>query len=121
MSRSLIIQRVTGLLLVLGVLVLLNPLKADIVHRLLFPLMAMLGCALILRSVLAIALASATLAVLAINFSGDVYQARVYPALALVAFLVVTLELARRFRDRIKNSHAQRWAPRKQEQKQEQK
>lgn len=121
MSQSLIIQRSVGLLLLLGVLVLLDPLKADIVHRLLLPLTAMLGSALILRSLMAIALASAILALLAINLTGDIYQARIYPALALIAMLLIAVELVRRFRGRIRDSHVQRWEPRSQQRKQEDK
>jgi hypothetical protein len=121
MSRSLIIQRSAGLLLLLGVLVLLDPLKADIIHRLLLPLAAMFGCALILRSLMAIALATAILALLAINLSGDIYQTRIYPVLAFIALLLVTVEVVRRFGGRIRDSHAQRWKPRMPEEKQEEK
>ncbi len=113
MGRNILIQRSAGLLLLLTVFVLLDPLQGNILHRLLLPIAAVLGGALILRSTMAIALATGTLAALATNMNGDLYQSQVYPLLALVAFLVAAIFLIRRFQTRIKATHAERWFERR--------
>lgn len=109
MNRKLVIQRSAGLLLLLAVVVLLNPLQGDILHRLLLPMMAMVAGALILRSITAVALTTCTLAALATNLNGDLYQAQVYPLLALLAALIVVVFIIRRFQTRIRATHTARW------------
>lgn len=113
MARGMLLQRSIGLAIMLMVMVLLDPLQSNLSHRLLLPLMAIVAGALILRSTMAVAFATGTLASLAINLDGDLYQAQVYPWFALLALLVVAALLIRRFQTRIRATHTQRWFQRR--------
>ena len=112
-GRNILIQRCAGLVLMLLVLVLLDPLQGDIIHRLVLPITALIAGAMILRSTMAVALATGTLAALAIDLDGDLYQALAYPLLAIMALLVVAVLIIRRFQNHIQETHTQRWIQRR--------
>lgn len=109
MSTSALLQRVLGLCLLVGVFLYLDPAQNNILHRLLLPLAAMLGASLVIRNLVAITLACLLLTLLAANLNGDIYQKWLYPAIAVLATLVLLYRLLQRFQASIRTTHKERW------------
>ena len=113
-SPAQLVMRGAGLLLAMLVLLNLNTATAGVVHQLLLPCLLALAVWLVLRSILAIALAGMLLAGVhsepnALNW----ITAIAYPLICLSCAAVVTGICVTRFRQKILRTRASRWQSKK--------
>ena len=105
--------RISGLLILIVCFAIYDPQSASLTHRLVLPLIMVLGAWALVQNAAIVALATALLAGLASNpGSGFWIEAYAYPVLAIVAGVTVAAITAQRFRQRIQDTHAARWSNR---------
>jgi hypothetical protein len=105
--------RVAGLTLLIACVLVYDPSSDSALQRLLVPLIMALGAWALIRNLTVVAMAVAVLAVLAsAPGSGDWITSLAYPATAAAASFAVIWSAVRRFRLRIRETHAERWSDR---------
>jgi hypothetical protein len=105
--------RLAGLILLIACVLLYDPLLDSAFQRLLVPLVMAVGAWALIQNLTVVAMAVAVLAALASSpGAADWIPGAAYPATAVAATGVVLWTAARRFRRRIRETHAERWSDR---------
>lgn len=108
------IPRLAGLATVLVCLALYDPEAGSAAQRLGLPLLMALGAWALVQNLAAVALAVAVLGVIHLDLaSGDWIDRIAWPLLTLTAILTVAWILLGRFRQRIRDTHEERWQRRR--------
>jgi len=107
-------SRLAGVLLAAVILFVLDTESTAVLHALLLPLALTVAGWLMTRSLMAVAFATFTMAAISTRFGAASWiPAIAYPAIAGVALLVCLHIITQRFRQRIAETHEQRWAHRR--------
>ena len=108
------IPRLAGLAVVLVCFAVYDPEAGSAIHRLLLPLLMALGAWALVQNLAAVALAVAVLGVIHLDLtSGDWIDRIAWPLITLGAILTFAWILLGRFRQRIRDTHEQRWQSRR--------
>ena len=108
--------RLAGVVVILTVLFVIDLNVDDAVNQLWLPLLLAAGAYLITLSLMAVAITAATLAFLHMELGATFWvPALAYPALLAVCSAYIGWVLLQRFRQRIKDTHEERWASRQRE------
>jgi|TARA_E500000178_G_scaffold174730_1_gene173779 predicted membrane protein len=108
--------RLAGVVVILAVLFVIDLNVDDAVNQLWLPLLLAAGAYLITLSLMAVAITAATLAFLHMELGATFWvSALAYPALLAVCSAYIGWVLLQRFRQRIKDTHEERWASRQRE------
>ena len=108
--------RLAGVVVILAVLFVIDLNIDDAVNQLGLPLLLAAGAYLITLSLMAVAITAATLAFLHMELGATFWvPALAYPALLAVCSAYIGWVLLQRFRQRIKDTHEERWASRQRE------
>ena len=115
-SLSNLSLRLAGVVVILAVLFVIDLNVDDAVNQLWLPLLLAAGAYLITLSLMAVAITAATLAFLHMELGATFWvSALAYPALLAVCSAYIGWVLLQRFRQRIKDTHEERWASRQRE------
>ena len=110
--------RLAGVVIILAVLFVIDLNIDDAVNQLWLPLLLAAGAYLMTLSMMAVAITAATLAFLHMELSATFWvPAIAYPALLIICGFYIVWVLLQRFRQRIKDTHEERWANRQREPK----
>ena len=110
--------RLAGVVIILAVLFVIDLNIDDAVNQLWLPLLLAAGAYLMTLSLMAVAITAATLAFLHMELSATFWVPAVaYPALSTICGFYIAWVLMKRFRQRIKDTHEERWANRQREPK----
>ena len=110
-------QRLAGVVLTLGSVFMIDLNQINPLHQLWLPLMLAAGAYLMTQSIMAVAIACGTLAFTHINSASPFWvESIAYPSIVFVCLTVIAMTLIQRFRKRIKATHDERWARRKERQ-----
>ncbi|MEZ5560676.1 MAG: hypothetical protein R3E86_19285 [Pseudomonadales bacterium] len=105
--------RAAGVALMAVCVILYDTDAVDVWNRLVLPVAMAVAAWLMVQNLVAVAFGALLLAgIHSETGSADWIPGRAYPVLAVVAGVILTVELARRFRRRIAETHAARWAGR---------
>ena len=105
--------RMAGVVVTLAVLFVIDLTVDDVVNQLWLPLLLAAGAYLMTLSVMAVAIAVGTLALLHTDLAAAFWvPAIAYPMLVAASALIIGWILLQRFRQRIKDTHEERWANR---------
>ena len=108
--------RLAGVVVILAVLFVIDLNVDDAVNQLGLPLLLAAGAYLMTLSLMAVAITAATLAFLHMELGSTFWvPALAYPALLAVCSAYIGWVLLQRFRQRIKDTHEERWASRQRE------
>ena len=108
--------RLAGVVVILAVLFVIDLNVDDAVNQLWLPLLLAAGAYLMTLSLMAVAITAATLAFLHMELGATFWvPALAYPALLAVCSAYIGWVLLQRFRQRIKDTHEERWASRQRE------
>ena len=108
--------RLAGVVVILAVLFVIDLNIDDAVNQLGLPLLLAAGAYLMTLSLMAVAITAATLAFLHMELGAAFWvPALAYPALLAVCSAYIGWVLLQRFRQRIKDTHEERWASRQRE------
>ena len=108
--------RLAGVVIILAVLFVVDLNIDDAVNQLWLPLLLAAGAYLMTLSLMAVAITAATLAFLHMELSATFWvPAIAYPALLIICCFYIAWVLLQRFRQRIKDTHEERWANRQRE------
>jgi predicted membrane protein len=108
--------RLAGVVIILAVLFVIDLNIDDAVNQLWLPLLLAAGAYLMTLSLMAVAITAATLAFLHMELGANFWvPAIAYPALLIICGLYIAWVLLQRFRQRIKDTHEERWANRQRE------
>ena len=108
--------RLAGVVVILAVLFVIDLNIDDAVNQLGLPLLLAAGAYLMTLSLMAVAITAATLAFLHMELGATFWvSALAYPALLAVCSAYIGWVLLQRFRQRIKDTHEERWASRQRE------
>ena len=108
--------RLAGVVVILAVLFVIDLNVDDAVNQLWLPLLLAAGAYLMTLSLMAVAITAATLAFLHMELGATFWvPALAYPALLAVCSAYIGWVLLQRFRQRIKDTHEERWAGRQRE------
>ena len=108
--------RLAGVVVILAVLFVIDLNVDDSVNQLWLPLLLAAGAYLMTLSLMAVAITAATLAFLHMELGATFWvPALAYPALLAVCSAYIGWVLLQRFRQRIKDTHEERWASRQRE------
>ena len=108
--------RLAGVVVILAVLFVIDLNVDDAVNQLWLPLLLAAGAYLMTLSLIAVAITAATLAFLHMELGATFWvSALAYPALLAVCSAYIGWVLLQRFRQRIKDTHEERWASRQRE------
>ena len=108
--------RLAGVVVILAVLFVIDLNVDDAVNQLWLPLLLAAGAYLITLSLMAVAITAATLAFLHMELGATFWvSALAYPTLLAVCSAYIGWVLLQRFRQRIKDTHEERWASRQRE------
>lgn len=108
--------RLAGVVIILAVLFVIDLNIDDAVNQLWLPLLLAAGAYLMTLSLMAVAITAATLAFLHMELSATFWvPAIAYPALLIICGFHIAWVLLQRFRQRIKDTHEERWANRQRE------
>jgi predicted membrane protein len=108
--------RLAGVVVILAVLFVIDLNIDDAVNQLGLPLLLAAGAYLMTLSLVAVAITAATLAFLHMELGATFWvPALAYPALLAVCSAYIGWVLLQRFRQRIKDTHEERWASRQRE------
>lgn len=110
--------RLAGVVLILAVLFVLDLNQPDAINQLWLPLTLAAGGYLMTLSAMAVAIAVGTLAILHMDLDSLFWvEAQAYPAMVAISGLFIGWVLVQRFRQRIKDTHEERWSHRRTESK----
>ncbi len=102
--------RIAGVCLLVGCLIFYDPNSASLTQRLAIPAMMALGAWGLVQNLAAVAIGVTVLAGIHSDIDNHHWlDALGYPAITIIAGLTLTVILLRRFRQRIRDTHAQRW------------
>ena len=102
--------RLAGVLLIVICLVVLQPGSAELLHRLVVPLLLALGAYWLVQNLAAVALGAAVLAAVHSDLNADDWvEGLAYPLLAACSAAVVLIVALQRFARRISRTHEDRW------------
>ena len=105
--------RMAGVVVTLAVLFVIDLTVDDVVNQLWLPLLLAAGAYLMTLSLMAVAIAVGSLALLHADLATAFWvPATAYPMLVAVSALIIGWILIQRFRQRIKDTHEERWANR---------
>lgn len=105
--------RMAGVVVTLAVLFVIDLNVDDVINQLWLPLLLAAGAYLMTLSVMAVAIAVGTLALLHTDLAAAFWvPAIAYPMLVATSALIIGWILLQRFRQRIKDTHEERWANR---------
>ena len=105
--------RMAGVVVTLAVLFVIDLNVDNVINQLWLPLLLAAGAYLMTLSVMAVAIAVGTLALLHTDLAAAFWvPAIAYPVLAAISALIIGWILLERFRQRIKDTHEERWANR---------
>ena len=108
--------RMAGVVVTLAVLFVIDLTVDDVVNQLWLPLLLAAGAYLMTLSLMAVAIAVGSLALLPADLAAAFWvPATAYPMLVAVSALIIGWILIQRFRQRIKDTHEERWANRSKE------
>ena len=108
--------RMAGVVVTLAVLFVLDLTVNDVANQLWLPLLLAAGAYLMTLSLMAVAIAVGSLALLHADLAAAFWvPATAYPLLVAVSALIVSWILVQRFRQRIEDTHEERWANRSKE------
>ena len=108
------IQRLLGLAVVLACFAYYDPEADSVLHRLIMPLLMAAGAWALVQNLAAVALAIAVLGVIHLDLrTGDWIDRIAWPALTLAACITFGWILIGRFRQRIRDTHEERWQRRR--------
>tara|TARA_B100001564_G_C20462839_1_gene588848 strand:- start:37 stop:405 length:369 start_codon:yes stop_codon:yes gene_type:complete len=108
--------RMAGVVVTLAVLFVIDLTVDDVVNQLWLPLLLAAGAYLMTLSLMAVAIAVGSLALLHADLAAAFWvPANAYPMLVAVSALIIGWILIQRFRQRIKDTHEERWANRSKE------
>jgi predicted membrane protein len=108
--------RLAGVVVILAVLFVIDLNVDDAVNQLGLPLLLAAGAYLMTLSLMAVAITAATLAFLHMELGATFWvPALAYPALLAMCSAYIGWVLLQRFRQRIKDTHEERWASRQRE------
>ena len=108
--------RMAGVVVTLAVLFVIDLTVDDVVNQLWLPLLLAAGAYLMTLSLMAVAIAVGSLALLHADIAAAFWvPATAYPMLVAVSALIICWILIQRFRQRIKDTHEERWANRSKE------
>lgn len=108
------VQRIAGCLIILAIVFVIDLNNPAALHQLLLPLGLALGAYLVSQAFAAVCIAAFALSLTHMNTaSGEWVSAIAYPAVAGITALILIGISARRFRERIAETHAARWQHRK--------
>ena len=106
-------QRFAGVVLTLFTIFVIDLNQITPLHQLWLPLMLAAGAYLMTQSLMAVAIASGTLAFTHINTTSPFWvESIAYPGIVTLSIGIILTTLMQRFRQRIKATHAARWAQR---------
>jgi hypothetical protein len=109
--------RIAGVVLILAVLFVLDLTVDNATNQLWLPMLLAAGAYLMTLSLMAVAIAVGTLAILHMDLQAVFWvQATAYPILVAISAVIIGWTLLQRFRQRIKDTHDERWANRRPEQ-----
>lgn len=109
--------RIAGVVLILAVLFVLDLTVDNATNQLWLPMLLAAGAYLMTLSLMAVAIAVGTLAILHMDLQALFWvQATAYPILVAISAVIIGWTLLQRFRQRIKDTHDERWANRRPEQ-----
>ena len=115
-SLSNLSLRLAGVVVISAALFVIDLNVDDAVNQLWLPLLLAAGAYLITLSLMAVAITAATLAFLHMELGATFWvPALAYPALLAVCSAYIGWVLLQRFRQRIKDTHEERWASRQRE------
>lgn len=107
-------SRAAGVLVAALIVFFLDTQSVSVLHRLVLPLGLAVAAWLMTRSLMAVAFATFTMAAISTRFSADSWMPSIaYPSIACLSLLVCAVIIIRRFRERIADTHEQRWAQRR--------
>ena len=108
--------RMAGVVVTLAVLFVVDLTVDDVANQLWLPLLLAAGAYLMTLSLMAVAIAVGSLALLHADLAAAFWvPATAYPLLVAVSALIVSWILVQRFRQRIEDTHEERWANRSKE------
>ena len=108
--------RMAGVVVTLAVLFVVDLTVDDVANQLWLPLLLAAGAYLMTLSLMAVAIAVGSLALLHADLAAAFWvPAIAYPLLVAVSALIVSWILLQRFRQRIEDTHEERWANRSKE------
>jgi predicted membrane protein len=106
-------ERFAGVALALGSIFVIDLNQITPVHQLWLPLLLAAGAYLMTQSLMAVAIASGTLAYIHINTASPFWVDSIaYPIIVFVSGAIIAITLIKRFRQRIAATHEARWARR---------
>ena len=109
--------RIAGVVLILAVLFVLDLTVDNATNQLWLPMLLAAGAYLMTLSLMAVAIAVGTLAILHMDLQAMFWvQATAYPILVAISAVIIGGTLLQRFRQRIRDTHDERWANRRPEQ-----
>ena len=109
--------RIAGVVLILAVLFVLDLTVDNATNQLWLPMLLAAGAYLMTLSLMAVAIAVGTLAILHMDLQAVFWvQATAYPILVGISAVIIGWTLLQRFRQRIRDTHDERWANRRPEQ-----
>ena len=115
-SRSNLSLRLAGVVVISAALFVIDLNVDDAVNQLWLPLLLAAGAYLMTLSLMAVAITAATLAFLHMELGAAFWvPALAYPALLAVCSAYIGWVLLQRFRQRIEDTHEERWASRQRE------
>ena len=105
--------RMAGVVVTLAVLFVIDLNVDNVINQLWLPLLLAAGAYLMTLSVMAVAIAVGTLTLLHTDLAAAFWvPAIAYPVLVAISALIIGWILLERFRQRIKDTHEERWANR---------
>ena len=108
--------RLAGVVIILAVLFVIDLNVDDAVNQLWLPLLLAAGAYLMTLSLMAVTITAATLTFLHMELGATFWvPALAYPVLLAVSSAYIGWVLLKRFRQRIKDTHEERWANRQRE------
>ncbi len=108
--------RMAGVVVTLAVLFVVDLTVDDVANQLWLPLLLAAGAYLMTLSLMAVAIAVGSLALMHADLAAAFWvPATAYPLLVAVSALIVSWILVQRFRQRIEDTHEERWANRSKE------
>ena len=109
--------RIAGVVLILAVLFVLDLTVDNATNQLWLPMLLAVGAYLMTLSLMAVAIAVGTLAILHMDLQAVFWvKATAYPILVGISAVIIGWTLLQRFRQRIRDTHDERWANRRPQQ-----
>ncbi len=109
-------SRALGVVAAAMIVFFLDTQSISALHRLILPLGLAVAAWLMTRSLMAVAFATFTMAAISTRWSAESWIPSIaYPTVAAIALLVCLTVITQRFRERIAQTHEERWARRRQQ------